>query len=281
MNDKEAVTSVVAIGANAQMCLEKIQAFMTIEEPDVVDCDEIFKRGLKISQFNFISTNADLKKSIIKEIIKDIPVCFLIVDAGDRSSLKYARLFGDYIRTLPCGLSVALLFGSHNNILLSKEFTTELYSNIDVIIELDTLASDETSKVIAAYNIIRGINSTLTKPLLCGFDLASLHSHLKSSGLLQVAYAIESNEPDNSYDKKVFMATQLALERIKKRITVEDTRRVFISIEGSEHGLNVMSLNDSIMMINNTFPESIMEWVASISKTIGNEVRVLIGATNI
>lgn len=281
VNEKEAITSVVAIGVNTQRYLEKIQALMSLEEADVRDCDVIFERGLKISQFNFISANVNLNTSVIKESINDNPVCFLIVDAGDRVSLNYAGRFSEYIQTLDCGLSIALLFGNYNDTLLSKEFATELYSKFDVIIDLDNLASDDTGKTIAAYNIIRGINSTLVKPLLCGFDLADLHLHLKSSGRLQVAWAIESNELDNLYDKKVCMATQSALEEIKKHITIEDARRVFIFIEGNEDYLNIKSLENSVMMIDSTFPKSIIEWVASTSKTIGNEVRVLIGATNI
>lgn len=281
MNVKEAITSVVALGTNTQRYLEKIQDLMNLEEPDVRDCNLIFEQGLKISQFNFISENTSLNTSIIREVINDIPVCFLIIDAGDRISLNYAKQFSDYIKTLDCGLSIALLFGIQNNTIRSKKFTTELYTSFDVIIDLDTLSSDDTGKVIVAYNIIRGINSTLVKPLLCGFDLADLHLHLKSSGLLHVAWAIKHVELDNSHDGKICMATQSALEEIKKHIAVEDARRVFISIEGNEDYLDIKPLADSVMMIESTFPKSIIEWVASTSKTIGNEIRVLIGASNI
>lgn len=279
MNEKEAITSVVAIGANTHRYLEKIKELMTLEETDVLDWNEMFEYGLKISQFNFISTNADLNSSVIKEIINDIHVCFLIMDAGDSKSLNYTRQLGDYIRTLDCGLSIALVLGIYNNTLPSKDITKELYSHVDAIIELDTLASNDIGKVNAAYNIIRGINSTLVKPLLCGFDLADLHLHLKSSGLLQVAWNIKSFELDNSYSEPLLIATQSALEKLKKRVVIEEVRRVFIFIEGSDTALDIMDLQDSIMMINNTFPKAVMEWVGAISKTIGNEVRVLLGAT--
>lgn len=278
MNEKEAITSVVAIGANTQMYLENIHALMKLEEKDVLGCNGIFEHGLKISQFNFISENMDINTSVIKEIINDIPVCFLIIDAGDRESLNYARQFGDYIRTLDCGLSIVLVLDIYNNILQSKDITKELYSHVDVIIELDTLATDDSGKVNAAYNIIRGINSTLVKPLLCGFDLADLHLHLKYSGLLQVAWAIENSELDSSYSETLQIATQSALEKLKKRVVIEEVRRVFIFIEGSDTSLGIMDLQDSIMMINNTFPKAVMEWVGATSKTIGNEVRVLLGA---
>jgi len=279
VNEKEAITSVVAIGANTHRYLEKIKELMTLEETDVLDWNEMFEYGLKISQFNFISTNADLNSSVIKEIINDIHVCFLIMDAGDSKSLNYTRQLGDYIRTLDCGLSIALVLGIYNNTLPSKDITKELYSHVDAIIELDTLASNDIGKVNAAYNIIRGINSTLVKPLLCGFDLADLHLHLKSSGLLQVAWNIKSFELDNSYSEPLLIATQSALEKLKKRVVIEEVRRVFIFIEGSDTALDIMDLQDSIMMINNTFPKAVMEWVGAISKTIGNEVRVLLGAT--
>ena len=278
MNEKEAITSVVAIGANTHRYLEKIKELMTLEETDVSDWNEMFEYGLKISQFNFISTNVDLNSSVIKEIINDIPVCFLIIDAGDSKSLNYTRQLGDYIRTLDCGLSIALVLGIYNNTLPPKDITKELYSHVDAIIELDTLASDDIGKVNAAYNIIRGINSTLVKPLLCGFDLADLHLHLKSSGLLQVAWAIENSELDSSYSETLQIATQSALEVLKKRVIVEEVRSVFLFIEGRDTSLNIIDIEKSIMMGNNTFPESVMEWVGSTSKTIGNEVRVLLGA---
>ena len=278
MNEKAAITSVVAIGANTRKCLEKIKELMYLEKTDVHDWKEIFENGLRISQFNFMSANIDLNSSVIKEIINDIPVYFLIIDAGDSKSLNYTRQIGDYIRTLDCGLSIALVLDIYNNALPSKDILKELYSHVDVIIELDTLASDDTDKVIAAYNIIRGINSTLVKPPLCGFDLADLHLHLKSSGLLQVAWDIKNYESDHSYSETVRIATQSALEKLKKRVVVEEVRRVFVFIEGSDIALGIMELQDSIKMINNTFPGASMEWVGSTSKTIGNEVRVLLGA---
>ena len=278
MNEKEAITSVVAIGENTHRYLEKIKERMTLEETDVRDWNEMFEYGLKISQFNFISANVDLNSSVIKEIINDIPVCFIIIDAGYSKSLNYTRQLGDYIRTLDCGLSIALVLGIYNNTLPPKDITKELYSHVDVIIELDTLATDDSGKVNAAYNIIRGINSTLVKPLLCGFDLADLHLHLKSSGLLQVAWAIENSELDSSYSETLQIATQSALEVLKKRVIIEEVRSVFIFIEGRDTSLNIIDIEKSIMIVNNTFPESVMEWVGSTSKTIGNEVRVLLGA---
>ncbi len=275
---KEAITSVVAIGAIAHRYLEKIKELMTLEETDVRDWNEMFEYGLKISQFNFISANVDLNSSVIKEIINDIPVCFIIIDAGYSKSLNYTRQLGDYIRTLDCGLSIALVLGIYNNTLPSKDIIKELYSHVDVIIELDTLATDDSGKVIAAYNIIRGINSTLVKPLLCGFDLADLHLHLKYSGLLQVAWAIENSELDSSYSETLQIATQSALEVLKKRVIIEEVKSVFIFIEGRDTSLNIIDIEKSIMLVNNTFPESVMEWVGTTSKTIGNEVRVLLGA---
>ena len=281
MDDKEKLTTVVAIGENTRGYLEKIHALIKLEEPDVIENDGVFDHGLEICQFCFISTCSDLNTSIIKDLINDTPVCFVIIDASDKKTLAYARQLGDYISTLNCGLSIALLFGVHSTTLQYKDYTTELYSNLDVIIELDTLASDEAGKVVAAYNIIRGINSTLVKPLLNGFDLADLHLHLKSSGLLQVAWAIENAELDNSNDNTVCIATESALEIIKKRIVIEEVRSVFIFIEGCDSLLNLKHVENSVMMLNNTFPESSIEWVVSRSRTIGNAVRVLIGAANI
>lgn len=67
MNEKEAITSVVAIGANTHRYLEKIKELMTLEETDVRDWNEMFEYGKINLLKNKKAVQWSLKIPLIRE----------------------------------------------------------------------------------------------------------------------------------------------------------------------------------------------------------------------
>lgn len=278
MNENVSLTTILGIGERTYKVLDYIRVCMREEEPDLQN--NYFAVRLNLCHYCYISTSYDLTSDTIKNSIKDIPICFLIVDAYDSKSINYVYQFNDYIHTLECGLSIVMLLGNSNSSLKDKSLIEELCSHVDSVIELGNLTEEDIPEYIMVYNIIRGINSMLVKPSYFGFDVADLYFHLKSSGILKVAWSIENAKMNQTKEDTVSLVTQSAFIKINKQLALVAIKKLFIFIEGSESVLDLINVQDAIHKVINELPESTETlYVAVDSKTIGDDVRVLIGAS--